>query len=101
MQNKKIQLWALGIAGYNCSIEYIAGTENTCADLLSRKPDADDTVIDTEPFELDINDNTFEFGAINSNEINPKDFASCNMPAKEGIEIPDLSLKGLDMADQR
>ena len=98
MQNKKIQLWALGIAGYNCSIEYIAGTENTCADLLSRKPDTGDTVIDTEPFELDINDNTFEVGAINSNEINPKDFASCNMPAKEGIEIPDLGLKGLDMA---
>ena len=62
MQNKKIQLWALGIAGYNCSIEYIAGTENICADLLSRKPDTGDTVIDTEPFELDINDNTFEVG---------------------------------------
>ena len=90
MQNKKIQLWALGIAGFNCSIEYIAGTENTCADLLSRKPDTGDTVIDTEPFELDINDNTFEVGAINSNEINPKYFASCNMPAKEGIDIPDL-----------
>ena len=38
MQNKKIQLWALSMAGYNCTIEYIAGTENTCADLLSGKP---------------------------------------------------------------
>ena len=36
MQNKKIQLCALGIGGYNCNIEYIAGKENTCADLLSR-----------------------------------------------------------------
>ena len=27
------------MAGYNCSIEYIAGTTNTCADLLSRHPD--------------------------------------------------------------
>ena len=35
MQNKKIQFWALSIAGYNCTIEYIAGTENVCADLLS------------------------------------------------------------------
>ena len=26
MQNKKIQLWALSMAGYNCTIEYIAGT---------------------------------------------------------------------------
>ena len=39
MQNKKIQLWALSMAGYNCTIEYKAGTTNTCADLLSRKPD--------------------------------------------------------------
>ena len=39
MQNKKIQLWALSMSGYNCSIEYIAGTTNTCADLLSRHPE--------------------------------------------------------------
>ena len=39
MQNEKIQLWALSMSGYNCSIEYIAGTTNTCADLLSRHPD--------------------------------------------------------------
>lgn len=38
MKNKKIQLWALNIAGYSCQIEYIPGTENTCADLLSRTP---------------------------------------------------------------
>ena len=30
MQNKKIQLWALSMSGYNCSIEYIAGPTNTC-----------------------------------------------------------------------
>ena len=62
-------------AGYNSSFEYIPDIENTCSDLLSRKPDTDDQVIETESFELDINDNTFEFGGINSNEINPKDFA--------------------------
>ena len=38
MQNKKIQLWALSMSGYNCTIEYIEGTTNTCADLLSRDP---------------------------------------------------------------
>ena len=43
MQNKKIQLWALGISGYNCKIEYIAGPENTCADLLSRLPSTKDS----------------------------------------------------------
>ena len=39
MQNKKVQLWALSMAGYNCRMKYIPGTTNTCADLLSRKPD--------------------------------------------------------------
>ena len=39
MQNKKIQLWALSMSGYNCTIENIAGTTNTCADLLSIHPD--------------------------------------------------------------
>ena len=72
MQNKKIQLWALGMAGYNCSVEYIAGTENTCADLLSRKPDTNEVEPEADFFEPDINDNTFEVVAINSNELNPK-----------------------------
>ena len=39
MQNKKIQMWTLSLSGYNCTIEYIEGTTNTCADLLSRHPD--------------------------------------------------------------
>ena len=75
IQNKKIQLWALGMAGYNCTIEYISGTENTCADLLSRKPDTKDIETEAEPFELDINDNAFEVGAIDPNEFYPKHFA--------------------------
>lgn len=35
MKNKKIQLWALSIAGYNCQIEYIPGTEKACAIYFS------------------------------------------------------------------
>ena len=27
MQSRKIQLWALGMAGYNCKIEYIECTK--------------------------------------------------------------------------
>ena len=38
MQNEKVHLWALGISGYNCKIEYISGVQNTCADLWSRSP---------------------------------------------------------------
>ncbi|KAL5015052.1 hypothetical protein ScPMuIL_009322, partial [Solemya velum] len=28
MKNRKIQLWALSMASYNCKIEYLKGTEN-------------------------------------------------------------------------
>ena len=77
MQNKKMQLWALGISGYNCKIEYIAGPENTCADLLSPLPSTKDspgqqnqTETNVEP---DINRNTYEINALNSNLFNIKD----------------------------
>jgi hypothetical protein len=73
MKNKKIHLWALSIAGYNCQIEYIPGTENTCADLLSRTPQT------TEPFEKqtenekqsdpDIHDNFLEINFVKSKRI--------------------------------
>ena len=97
LQNKKIQLWALGIAGYNCIIEYIAGTENTCIDLLSRKPDGVGVNEALDSFDLDISDNTFEVGIINSNEIGPKDFAGCIIPEIEQIEVPKCDLPGLNM----
>ena len=97
MQNKKIQLWALGMAGYNCTIEYIPGTENTCADLLSRKPDTKDEETETEPFDLDMNDNAFEVGAINSNEFNPKHFAGRAVSENAKPEIPESDLIHVDM----
>ena len=52
------------MAGYNCTVEYIAGKENTCADLLSRKPDGGHSKAEAKPFEVDIDDNTFEAGVI-------------------------------------
>ena len=78
MQNKKIQLWALSMSGYNCTIEYIAGTTNACADLLSRHPDnfkktsndqncgevVDQTV-------LDVNDNLYEINVLHSTQFEP------------------------------
>lgn len=100
MQNKKIQLWALGIACYNCSIEYIAGTEKICADLLSKKPDADDSVTVTRTVEPDFNDNTFEVGAINLIAINPN-FAGCDMPTRDNLEVQETYLNGLDMVQEQ
>jgi hypothetical protein len=53
MQNKKIKLWALCIAGYSCKTEYIEGRFNCCADLLSRLPPngngTGDDLSDNEP----------------------------------------------------
>ena len=36
IQNKKIQHWTTNLWGYNCTIEYIEGRMNICADMLSR-----------------------------------------------------------------
>ena len=104
MQNKKIQLWALSMAGYNCTIEYIAGTTNTCADLLSRRPDEPGHCQEenlTEEFDLDVNDNTFQVDVINSNEFEPKKFASCDVPFDDSLVKPDDCLPGLDMISEQ
>ena len=52
MQNKKSQLWAFALAGYNCNAEYIAGTKNVCAYLLSHKPNGEHPKIETQSFEF-------------------------------------------------
>ena len=99
MQNKKIQLWALSIAGYNTQVEYIKGKENHCADLLSRIPfkkgekeELQQSKSTPEDEELDIDDRSLEIGAINSNEINPRDFASSHMDPPGDVIKPDIDL---------
>ena len=97
MQIKKIQLLALNMAGYNCSIEYTAGTTNTCADLLSRHPDnvkqnsvvQSDSQMQVEVEDqgiLDVNDNLYEIDVIDSNEFDPSTFASCDLQNDESLE---------------
>ena len=101
MQNRKIQLWALGMAGYNCRIQYIEGTTNTCADLLSRHPD--NVGLEKERLEegidLDISDNTYQVNVLDSSNFDPKTYASCDLPVKDSIEKCDLSdFKVFDMS---
>ena len=107
MQNKKIQFWALSMSGYNCSIEYIAGPTNTCADLLSRHPDNIQKASDIQNSEdvedqtaLDDNDNLYEVNVIDSNQFDPKTFASCELPTNdlfEKCDCSDFSKVGFDM----
>ena len=97
MQNRKVQLWALSIAGYNCQIEYIAGTTNTCADLLSRVPDScDPTDVQDRETEKDIDididldgpDNALEVNVIDSSQAVLKDYASCQPSTQKEIRKP-------------
>ena len=98
VQNKKIQLWALSMSGYNCTIEYIAGTTNTCADLLSRHPYNVKKTSDDQNFEevvdqtvLDVNDNLYEINVLDSTRSEPKSFASYDLPNDESFEKCDCS----------
>ena len=74
MQNKKIQMWGLSMSGYNYSIEYIEGTTDTCADLLSRHHDEvnetqnSDEEVDGDQTVLDVNNNMFEINVLDSND---------------------------------
>ena len=54
-----------------------------------------------EPFELDINDNTFEVKMIISNEMDPTEFASCQVPEKEPLGVPECELPGLNMLQEQ
>lgn len=97
MQNKKIQLWALSIAGYNCKVEYIEGRYNCCADLLSRLPtsikenEPEEESNDDEP---DCKDNFFEVNVLNSNAfaLSPKKLAGCQVKQKDELIKPFLDL---------
>ena len=91
MQNKKKQLWALSMSGYNCTIEYIESTTNTCADLLSRHPDnvgvekgldTDFVENDKDHVVLDVKDNLYEVNVLNSSQFEPKSYVSCDLPEK-------------------
>ena len=71
-------MWAMSMSGYNCSIEYIEGTTNTCADLLSRHPDKvnetqnSDEEVNGDQSVLDVNDNLFEINVLDSNQFDPQ-----------------------------
>ena len=98
MQNKKIQLWALSMSGYNCTMEYIAGTTNTCGDLLSSNPDNVKKTSDDQNCEevedqtvLDVNDNLYEINALDSTQFESKSFPSCYLPNNASFEKCDCS----------
>ena len=108
MQNKRIQQWAMSIAGYNCTIEYIKGSDNSAADLLSRLPEEDGNIEeDTDVVEVNVavNDKNFQIGAINSDKIDLRPYASCKIVENDCLEETELGFKEvddeLDMAEEQ
>lgn len=59
MKNRKVQMWAIAISSYNCTVEYIKGKDNEQADLLSRLPHEEQAV--EKPSQ--------EIGVINSDRV--------------------------------
>ena len=86
MQNRKVQMWALSIAGYNCQIECIEGVANTVADLLSRTPQGCHKVQSKalREEEVEISDKFLEVNAFNSNRFDPKFYAGWEDPGANG-----------------
>ena len=90
MENIKIQLWALGIAGYNCKVAYIKGTYNSCADLLPSIPQSAGLRLEKGTFEPNISDKGYKIGALNSNRFNQIYFASSKLLPEGQVHKPTL-----------
>ena len=100
MQNKKVSFWALSIAGYNCKIEYLAGTKNSVANLLSRVPLNALQVDDTPLLNQDVSGQMFQISALNSNRFRPKQYARCQPHFKDRVQKP-IYKNELDMAAEQ
>ena len=103
MQNRKVQMWALSIAGYICKIEYIEGVANTVADLLSHTPQGCHKVQNKaqEEEEAKISDKFLELNALNSNRFDPKFYAGWEDPSANGKEEPETTWEGMDMVKEQ
>ena len=100
MQNKKVSLWALTISSCRCKIEFLKGSENSVADLLSRVDDNRSQNNDPLLDELDISNKTYEIGALNSNRFNPKEFARCKATFPDKVVKPSYR-SGLNMVEEQ
>ena len=101
MANKRLQLWSINLASYNCKILYIKGKDNGCADLLSRHPLAtndldseDERRIESHPI-----DEFMEINVLNSNRFEPKQFMDYQAKEVDGeLQRPNLEeFQDIDM----
>ena len=82
--NEKIQQWALKLSEYNCQIEYLAGKENTCADLQSRIPKWLER--ESVSIVLVIDDRTYQINVINPHRIRESSVDGMGSDIPEAVE---------------
>lgn len=75
-------------AGYICKNDYLAGTENSVADLLSPVPGHTKQLEDSALSDPDISNKTYKISALNSNRFNPKHYARCQPQFKDKVTKP-------------
>ena len=100
MQNKKVSPLALTISSYHCIIEFLKGSENLVADLLSRVDDNMSQNNDQPLDDPDISSKTYEIGALNSNKFSPKEFARCKAAFPDKV-VNKSYMSGLNMVEEQ
>ena len=104
IRNKRIQQWALAIAGYDCEIQYIKGSMNNVADFLSRTPvqvgEENQSLTENASGneEPQIDDRYLEVNVINSDKIDPKAFVASKLPDVDLLDEPLPKLGHFDMS---
>ena len=103
MKNKKVQLWALNISSYDCQIEFIEGSKNFSADLLSSLPETSASTLDTKGEEInpEINRNTYEISTINSNELQPSAYSGASHIKPDNRVSDTPTLPNFDMINEQ
>ncbi|CAC5415478.1 unnamed protein product [Mytilus coruscus] len=77
--------------------------QKTLSRTISRRPNrievnkSDNKKTDDEDIEIDISNKAYEINTINSNEIDPKKFASCSYKETDTLTLKDFVVSGYDM----
>ena len=67
-------------------------------DYLSRRSPGEDNKLEKqENIELDISNNAYEIGTLNSNNFDPKEFTNCRFKDRDTLKLQDLIIDGYDM----
>ena len=101
VKNRRVALWSLTIASYNCKIEYLPSGSNSVADLLSRVPkdpnfpsESGSSAGESLP---EISDKTYEIGVLTSNQMPPGAHKRIKIPEQDLLDQPRPGLLGVDL----